>query len=124
MQVRQSTRITLHSFISYVGDREVGEGLISNLSNSGCHVETHHHLRRGDFLTLRILIPKEEHPLDIDLSAVRWTNGPTFGVEFIRTLNDAQDRILQLMTTHDPANITFQTTFQKVGQEGSNQAPQ
>jgi len=124
MQVRQSKRIALHSFISYVGDCEVGEGFISNLSTSGCHVECQHHLRQGDFLTLRILIPKEEHPLDIDLGAVRWTNGPTFGIEFIRTLKDAQDRILQLMTTHNPANITFQSTFQKVGPEDSQLASQ
>lgn len=68
--------------ISFCGDTE-GEGLVINLSNQGCKVESDAGVRVGDAMSLIMLLPGEQSPTLVDLALVRWASGQWFGLEFV-----------------------------------------
>ncbi len=95
-QVR-SPRTPLHSVIFFVSDDSVGKGRVTNLSISGCTVETDQPVEKGAYLTLRFQLPGQNQPLESDLAAVRWARGRQLGLEFIRLSSETQERLHHLM---------------------------
>ena len=62
----------------------VGEGVIANLSISGCSVTCERTVLTGSYIKLSVLLPDPTSSLFIELGKIRWVNGTAFGVEFIR----------------------------------------
>ncbi len=62
----------------------VGEGVVSNLSLSGCSVTCERTVLTGSYIKLSVLLPDPTSSLFIELGKIRWVRGNAFGVEFIR----------------------------------------
>jgi len=62
----------------------IGEGLVTNLTPLGCTVECPTIVVTEGPLSVRLLLPDQHAALPIDCAAVRWAEGRTMGLEFIR----------------------------------------
>ena len=62
----------------------VGEGVVSDLSVSGCSVTCERTVLTGSYIKLSVVLPDPTSSLFIELGKIRWVKEHTFGVEFIR----------------------------------------
>jgi len=62
----------------------IGEGQVTNLTPFGCTVECPTIVMAEGPLSVRLLLPDQHAALPIDRAAVRWADGRTMGLEFIR----------------------------------------
>lgn len=62
----------------------VGEGMVLDLSLSGCAVTCERTVLTGSYIKLSVLLPDPTSSLFIELGKIRWVHEDTFGVEFIR----------------------------------------
>lgn len=62
----------------------VGEGVVADLSLSGCSVTCERTVLTGSYVKLSVLLPDPTSSLFIELAKIRWVRKNTFGVEFIR----------------------------------------
>ncbi|MDH5668652.1 MAG: PilZ domain-containing protein [Nitrospira sp.] len=62
----------------------IGEGQVTNLTPFGCTVECPTIIMTEGPLSVRLLLPDQHAALSIDVAAVRWADGRTMGLEFIR----------------------------------------
>ncbi len=95
--IRYCPRIRAEFPIIFSGDDFIGEGTVVNLSVPGCSIQSKRHIEAGAYLELRILVPDKQAPLSVGLARVRWTQGRTFGVEFIRMPGRDQVRLGRLV---------------------------
>jgi hypothetical protein len=103
MKERYSERIpTLFPVIISI-DTLSWEGRVLDLTLSGCLIETPFVVKKGEYVKLSLFIPDLEDPVSVELTAVRWTNGLQFGVEFIRMTPEEQQRLDQVIARHQPA---------------------
>lgn len=71
----------------------VGEGLVTNLSFSGCTVQCDRRPFVGAAIRVSILLPDRTQALSIESGTVKWTEGHQFGVEFQNLVLDARQRL-------------------------------
>ena len=71
----------------------VGEGTITNLSATGCLIETHEPLITSQQVALRLLLPDRAESLPIDAAEVKWVRGTRAGVEFLEVEREANLRL-------------------------------
>ena len=62
----------------------VGEGMVSDLSLSGCAVTCERTVLAGSYIKLSVVLPDPTSSLFIELGKIRWVRENAFGVEFIR----------------------------------------
>ena len=62
----------------------IGEGQVTNLTAFGCTVECPTIVMTEGPLSVRLLLPDRHAALSINIAAVRWADGRTMGLEFIR----------------------------------------
>lgn len=74
-----------------------GEGVLIDLSIKGCRVESDVHVQTGNQLELRVFLPDHDFALDVESSAVRWSRGREFGLEFVRMHSEAQELLHQVL---------------------------
>lgn len=84
----------------FAGARFIGEGTVLNLSPHGCLLECEGTVMEGSYLTVRLLLPDNDHALVIDLAAVRWVRRHYFGIEFLRLPASERHRLDQFLTAH------------------------
>ncbi len=77
-------------------DNGAGEGLLLDLSATGCRLQSTVALMPGSYLALHIEDPETAVPLAIELSRVRWSNGSEFGIEFLRYAQGHRQRVTAL----------------------------
>ena len=71
----------------------VGEGKITNLSATGCLIETDVPLFTNQQVALRLLLPDKAESLPINAAKVKWVNGVQAGVEFVQVGREANLRL-------------------------------
>lgn len=71
----------------------VGEGLVTNLSFSGCTVQCGHSPLAGAEVRVSILLPDRTEALSIEDGTIKWAEGCQFGVEFQSLALDARQRL-------------------------------
>jgi hypothetical protein len=76
----------------------VGEGVVSNLSLSGCSVTCERTVLTGSYVKLSVLLPDPTSSLYIELAKIRWVQQNTFGVEFIRLPTISRHRLDRVVT--------------------------
>ena len=76
-----------------------GTGIILDLSQSGCRLESPLLMLPGLSLELRIAIPGLEWALMIDGADVQWANEDTAGLAFVRIRETERQRLSDVMTT-------------------------
>ena len=78
----------------------IGEGLIHNLSQTGCLVECHRRMLEGSYMAVRLLLPDTTPALIIELAAVRWIREEYFGIEFLKLPTSDQARLAHFLLAH------------------------
>lgn len=97
MADRQYSR-TYHRFplfypVVFGGAPFVGEGILANLSLTGCSVMCDREVLRGSHVRVSVLLPNQTPALSIDLGTIKWVQGCQFGVEFLRLPLEARQRL-------------------------------
>lgn len=83
-------RISPRYDVQVAGDVTGVQGIITNISSSGCRFESKMHLPHGWYGHIQMVLPDHAVPLEIDLAVVRWCNQMAMGMEFIRMRPDQQ----------------------------------
>lgn len=102
--VRPSCLLSFAPFaptLSFGGDVD-GEGVVLNLSQCGCKINSEAGVQVGDAMSLIVLLPGEICPTMIDLALVRWENDKCFGVEFVAMGTGEFKRICQFLASSAP----------------------
>jgi len=94
---RVQNRLCIVCPVMFAGAPFIGEGILNNLSHTGCRVESDRTLLEGSYITLRLLLPDGTRSLSIDLAAVRWVRALYSGIEFLRISADDRARLEQFL---------------------------
>ena len=104
MQPRSRTRIPVGYPASIQSDSEHGEGMLLDLSPTGCRMRSEINLNAGAYLALQIAVTQEVTPLAVEVSVVRWIKDGDMGVEFLRYSHGVRERVTDLVTTSPQAD--------------------
>jgi hypothetical protein len=77
----------------YLLNQSFRQGQVRDLSLNGFRVAGRSGLQPHAIVMLRIWLPGEESPLDIDQAIVRWVNEREFGVQIIDLSNETDLRL-------------------------------
>lgn len=86
-------RYQLHYPIMFGGAPFVGEGVLTNLSFSGCSVLCDREVQCGSHVRVSVLLPDQAQALTIELGTIKWVQGHQFGVEFVRLPEETRQRL-------------------------------
>lgn len=92
---RQYERVTVNIPATFVGDRMSGAGTITHLSLGGCALETPVDLIEGMLINVRLQPPHVNPPINVETAIVRSIRRTAAGVEFLRTNQSEQYRLVQ-----------------------------
>ncbi len=87
----------------------VGEGVLSNLSLSGCSVTCDRTVLTGSYVKLSVILPDPTSSLFIELGKIRWVRKHMFGVEFIRLPTMTRHRLDRVMSEQLPLDTNLAT---------------
>jgi len=90
--------VRFHAMVSGSVQSE-GMGMILDLSQSGCRLESPLLMLPGVSLELRIAVPGLEWALMIDGADVQWANEDCAGLAFVRIRETERQRLDDVMTT-------------------------
>ncbi len=81
---RVQPRFTTQFRSTFSGGNEEGQGRTLDISSGGCKIESDMKVTQGATFECRLHVPGLDWPLRVDEAMVRWTEGNTFGIAFIR----------------------------------------
>lgn len=90
---RSYPRYRLRYPVVFGGAPFVGEGVLTNLSFSGCSVLCDREVLCGSHVRVSLLLPDHAQALTIELGTIKWVQGHQFGVEFVRLPQEARQRL-------------------------------
>jgi hypothetical protein len=64
----------------YLSEDFLGKGTVWDMSSGGWRIQGDHQVKIGMRLTLRMDLPEEQVPLEIEQAVVQWISGQDFGV--------------------------------------------
>jgi hypothetical protein len=99
MKPRTAERFLLRSRVSFsgIGIEIKGEGMFSDLSKTGCRVESDTRPPKGTELKLELFLSDYAWPLKIDRAVVCWTKGRAFGLELVSLQSAQRDRLTRMI---------------------------
>jgi len=106
MQPRCGLRVPVGYPASIQSDTDTGEGILLDLSPTGCRMRSNIALNAGAYLTLQIAVAQEPTPLAVEVSVVRWCKDGHFGVEFLRYRQGDRERVTDLVEALPPTEIS------------------
>ena len=120
MHPRCRLRVPVGYPASIQSDTCAGEGILLDLSPTGCKMRSDVALNAGAYLALQIAVTQERTPLAVEVSVVRWCKDGHFGVEFLRYSQGDRERVTNLLEalppTETPARPDYATmTLSAVG---------
>ena len=91
MRLRRYGRKPVEYSASFSSASSIGQGVIIDISGGGCRARSAFLTHEGDRVGVVIRLPKNENPIYVMRSIIRWTNAPEFGMEFVdMEFNDRQ----------------------------------
>lgn len=84
-------------WFSGIGIEIKGEGTLSDLSKTGCRIESDTRPPEGTELKLEIFLSDYAWPMRIDRAVVRWTKGRAFGLELVSLQSAQRDRLTRII---------------------------
>ena len=102
MQPRCRLRVPVGYAARIQSDTGAGEGVLLDLSPTGCKMRSDIALNAGAYLTLQIAVAQEPTPLAVEVSVVRWCKDGHFGVEFLRYSHGDRERVTDLVEALPP----------------------
>jgi|GEM_PF-825595 len=97
MRLRSSPRKYVRYSASVQTDNGAAEGILFDLSATGCRMQSNVALTPGSYLALHIESPETESPLAVEVSIVRWHKDNQFGIEFLRYAQGVRERVTNLV---------------------------
>lgn len=82
------------------GQMLIGNGIVTNLSESGIGIRGNHIVKLGMELSLFIDLPGLEEPVCIAQTLVSWVSGRRFGVEMLMPKLDTQNQLRFYVWNH------------------------
>jgi hypothetical protein len=76
-----------------------GEGMVVDLSYTGCRITTVVQVPHGTSLEVRLILPDDLPPLTVESCIVRWSRGHEFGVQFLDPRDEHRARLAQFVGT-------------------------
>jgi hypothetical protein len=111
MQPRCRTRIPVGYPANIQSDTGTGEGVLLDLSPTGCRMRSDIDLNIGAYLALQIDVAQESAPLAVEVSVVRWRKDGYLGVEFLRYSQGVRERVTNLVTPAPNAEPLVHATY-------------
>jgi len=105
MQPRCRPRVPVGYPASIQSDNGAGEGILLDLSPTGCKMRSEIALSAGAYLALQIAVAHEPIPLAVEVSVVRWCKDGHFGVEFLRYSQGDRERVTELVGILPPTTM-------------------
>ncbi len=102
MHPRCRLRVPVGYPASIQSDTCAGEGILLDLSPTGCKMRSDVALNAGAYLALQIAVTQERTPLAVEVSVVRWCKDGHFGVEFLRYSQGDRERVTNLLEALPP----------------------
>ena len=90
---RSFKRFLIHCHVDFLSPSYVGKGTVLNISKAGLRVTTTQAVQTGTKLALRLFVPGLEYPINIDRAVVRWSYGPEFGLQTLRSQIEEEARL-------------------------------
>ncbi len=90
---RIATRHKLECRTFFSGGGLEGEGVVVDLSRSGCKMRCETLPETGAALKVELFLPDYPRPLKIERGVVRWVKGERFGVEFVDIQASQRERL-------------------------------
>jgi hypothetical protein len=90
---RIATRLKLNCRVFFSGGALEGEGLINDLSKTGCKIQCQTIPEAGATLKADLFLPDYPRPLKIERGLVRWAKADTFGLEFVDIQASQRERL-------------------------------
>ena len=84
----------------FAGAPFIGEGMIHNLSHTGCLIECDRPVLEGGYVTVRLLLPDQVRALVVELAAIRWVRDGYFGIEFLRLPPPDHSRLAMFLAAY------------------------
>jgi hypothetical protein len=91
-------RLSVAYPVIFGGTPFVGEGIVADLSLSGCLVTCERTVLTGSYIKLSVLLPDPTSSLFIERGKIRWVSANAFGVEFIRVPTLTRHRLDRVMS--------------------------
>ena len=90
---RDSPRYEIEVPLTFSGNAIAGSGLVTSLSNEGCHVVSEESLPARACLSLHVEFPAPYEPMTVEVAEVRWTNATGFGLVFVHVHDEEHARL-------------------------------
>ncbi len=103
MKPRSRHRILVSYSASIQCDAGTGEGLLLDLSPTGCRLQSKAPLNAGAYVALQIAVGDESNPLGVEVSVVRWSKDGHLGIEFLRYGQGDRERVANLVGGYSAA---------------------
>ena len=87
--------------IAFEDGRISGSGVARDLAVGGCTVVSDTRVSPGVQMELRLYLPEEVMPVDVDRAVVRRAKGRKFRLEFITVHPEARERLHRFVDTRD-----------------------
>lgn len=84
----------------YLSEDFLGKGTVWDLSSGGWRIQGDHQVKIGMILTLRMELPEEMAPLEIEQAVVQWVSGKDFGVHIKKICRSATIKLERLIGHH------------------------
>ena len=94
---RAHPRFQVNHAVVFTG-RVNGQGVVSNLSLGGCHIQSSRLVRPDTYLTVLLTLPDIVPPLKVNVAVVRWTRPGVFGLEFRYVEPAVHDRLARYLS--------------------------
>ena len=108
MRLRSSPRKYVRYSASVQTDNGAAEGILFDLSATGCRMQSNVVLTPGSYLALHIEAAETESPLAVEVSIVRWHKDNQFGIEFLRYALGNRERVTDLVEGSEEPAISNQ----------------
>ncbi len=106
MDKRRHLRYAVEYPGSFLGNGINSQGMILNLSASGCRGSSEGVIRRDALLRVLIDVPRLLAPIQVDRAIIRWSSGNEFGLEFVGLSFDDQQRLQGVLLAIKAAQLS------------------
>ncbi|HKU52026.1 MAG TPA: PilZ domain-containing protein [Nitrospira sp.] len=101
LQPRGRRRVQVDYPALFTGDERSGHGTVTNLTITGCEIESRIQFPIGAGLSLHVQASEARPPIIIALAIVRWKNGDRFGLEFVRFEGGTKEQLEDMLNQRE-----------------------
>ena len=100
---RVQPRFTTQFRSTFSRQRQEGQGRTLDISAGGCKIESDVKVELGGKFECRLHVPGLDWPLRIDEATVRWVEGNTFGIGFLRFAPEEFEKLKKVLSVLEHA---------------------